>query len=195
MPTKHHLAAILSAAAILGCGTASAQDEDFETPARRLVESAIQGFLSEPVVINAVRKQNERTITLSQDEIIALDDRWRADDASLITPVMQNPVSEYLRNLQNQHKGFYTELFVIDAVGLNVGQSDITSDYWQGDEAKYQQTFLIGENAVHISDVEEDESSQTFQVQISLPIVDQGELIGAATFGVDVEALLDFGEQ
>jgi hypothetical protein len=42
---------------------------------------------------------------------------------------------------------------------MNVGQSDVRSDCWQGDEAKWQQTYLKGADAIHIGEVEFDESS------------------------------------
>ena len=85
-----------------------------------------------------------------------------------------------------------TEIFVMDNKGLNVGQSDVTSDYWQGDEAKWQKTFLAGADAVFIDAVEFDESTQTFQSQLSLPVVDpqSGDVIGAVTIGVNVDTLL-----
>ena len=77
----------------------------------------------------------------------------------------------------------------MDAQGLNVAQSDVTSDYWQGDEAKWQETYNTGN--VHIGDVELDESTQTYQAQVSLPIFDpeSNAVIGAATFGVNLELL------
>ena len=75
------------------------------------------------------------------------------------------------------------------ARGLNVAASAVTSDYWQGDEAKWQETFLAGPGASHVSEIEEDESTQTFQVQVSLPVVDGGSPIGAITLGVDIERL------
>ncbi len=37
-----------------------------------------------------------------------------------------------------------TEVFVMDARGLNVAASDVTSDYWQGDEEKFSETFPKG---------------------------------------------------
>jgi hypothetical protein len=76
--------------------------------------------------------------------------------------------------------------------GLNVAASAMTSDMWQGDEAKFTETYSIGAGAVHFSEVELDESTQRYQAQISLTIVDpaSGEPIGAMTVGVDAEALL-----
>lgn len=79
----------------------------------------------------------------------------------------------------------------MDNHGLNVGQSEITSDYWQGDEAKWQKTFLAGAGSMHISEVEQDEFTQTYQSQLSLPVIDpaSGAVIGVITIGTNVEAL------
>ena len=99
--------------------------------------------------------------------------------------------AEFLRAKKEASKGLFTEIFVMDNKGLNVGQSDVTSDYWQGDEAKWQKTFLVGPKAIHISDVKKDESTQTYQSQLSLPVVDpaNNQVIGAITLGVNVEQL------
>ena len=85
----------------------------------------------------------------------------------------------------------FTEIFAMDDKGLNVAQSDVTSDYWQGDEDKWQQTYLVGAGAVHISEVELDDSTQTYQSQVSVTVVDPetNAPIGAITFGINVDAL------
>ena len=85
-----------------------------------------------------------------------------------------------------------TEIFVMDNKGLNVGQSDITSDFWQGDEAKWQKTFQAAPKTMFVDEVEMDDSTQRFQTQISIAITDPdtGENIGAVTIGVDAEGLL-----
>ena len=78
----------------------------------------------------------------------------------------------------------------MDNKGLNVGQSDMTSDYMQGDEAKWQKTFSQGAGVMFIDEVEFDESSKAFQSQASVTIVDEsGKPIGAITVGVNVEKL------
>jgi hypothetical protein len=64
-----------------------------------------------------------------------------------------------------------------------------TSDYWQGDEAKFQKSFANGSGAVFVDEVEFDDSSQAYLVQISVPVLDNGTAIGAITFGIDVEAV------
>jgi hypothetical protein len=80
----------------------------------------------------------------------------------------------------------------MDRHGLNVAASAMTSDMWQGDEAKFTETYSIGAGAVHFSEVELDESTQRYQAQISRHHRRSvlGEPIGAMTVGVDAEALL-----
>ncbi len=79
----------------------------------------------------------------------------------------------------------------MDAVGLNAAASSVTSDMWQGDEDKFIQTFNVGVGAIHIADVEFDASSQTYLGQVSVTISDPqtGDLLGAVTVVLNVEAL------
>lgn len=84
-----------------------------------------------------------------------------------------------------------TEVCIMDNKGLNVAVSDVTSDYMQGDEAKWQTTYGAGAGEIFIDEVEFDDSSETFQCQVSATVVDpdSGKAIGAVTFGINVEAL------
>ncbi len=157
------------------------------------IVATIRGWVAEPTVVSAVQAQNEKNAGLTEADIKALDDTWRAETSAAASPhidaVLGNSLSQYLVGVKEGGAGLYTEIFVMDNHGLNVGQSDVTSDYWQGDEAKFQQTFPVGPDAVHVSEVEFDESSQTFQVQVSLPVVEAGAPIGAVTVGLNAEAL------
>lgn len=185
----------LSAAAVLALSVSVAQANEFGPALRDFADSQVRGWLSDPTVIQAIKSQNGETAALSEDQIIALDKQWRAETAAgsrpMIDGVLGNALSGYLQQKKEGAEGLVTEIFVMDAKGLNVGQSDVTSDYWQGDEAKWKETFLVGPSSVHVSDVEMDESTQTFQSQVSLPVVDpaNGEVIGAVTVGVNVELL------
>ncbi len=185
------IAAALFAASI--ASTASANE--FEAPLRDLAKSVTGSWLASPIVIDTVKKQNQANAGLSQDEIIALDKQWRGEtgtgDQPMIKAILANELSRFLKAEKEKGQGLFTEVFVMDNKGLNAGQSDVTSDYWQGDEAKWQKTYLVGANAIHLSDIEKDESTQTFQSQLSLPVVDPADnsVIGAVTIGVNVEML------
>jgi hypothetical protein len=186
---------MIAAAMLVACAAGTATANEFEEPLQALAKSVTASWLTNPVVINAVRKQNEAHAGLPQDEIIALDKKWRsetgASDQPMIKSVLANELSRFLANEKEKSAGLFTEIFVMDNKGLNVGQSDVTSDYWQGDEAKWQKTYQVGASAIHLGDVEKDESTQTFQSQLSLPIVDPADnsVVGAITLGVNVEML------
>jgi hypothetical protein len=183
-------------AAIVASSGAALAQEKHEAPAKAFAEGKLKQWMSEPVVIDAIKAQNAKHASLEQAKIDELDKQWRAETKSASKPLIEqhlgNPLSAYLKKLKADTKGLVTEIFVMDDKGLNVGQSDVTSDYWQGDEAKWQKTFLVGPSAVFIDKIEKDESSQAFQSQISMAIADPatGKAIGAVTVGVDVDELL-----
>jgi len=64
-----------------------------------------------------------------------------------------------------------------------------TSDYWQGDEAKFKKSFASGAGGIFIDEVEFDDSTQAYLVQASVPVKDGGKVIGAITFGIDVDKI------
>ena len=172
------------------------KDGIYRVPLEAYARDELTNWLSDPALIDAIKAQNIRHADLSEDEVIALDQQWRAEaDAGggpLITQLLAHPVSTWLGGQQTATAGFVTEVFVMDDKGLNVAQSVETSDYWQGDEAKWQETFLVGPDALHISDVEFDDSTGFYQSQASLAIKDPetGSVIGAITFGINVQNLM-----
>lgn len=187
---KHAIVAAAFAAVAI-----PAAANDFETVMREYLETEIAGWAADPVLIAEMRARNAETAGLSQPDIDALDLAWRgeigASETPTIAPILGNAASEFLREKVAASNGAMTEAFAMDARGLNVAASDVTSDFWQGDEAKFQETFGVGTGAVHISDVELDESTQTYQAQVSLTVVDPETQapLGALTVGVNPEAL------
>lgn len=171
-------------------------DPEIEAAAQLFAERSVSAWIGNPVVVSAIKAQNQQHADLSQSEIDNLDKTWRAESENsggpLISKVTSNSLSEFLREIKENEDGLVTEVFVMDDKGLNVGQSDITSDYWQGDEAKWQKTYSAAPNTMFVDEVELDESTQSFQTQISIAITDPdtGKNIGAVTIGVDAEALL-----
>lgn len=175
--------------------TAAWASDAHVAPMTDFAKSTVKQWISDPAVVEAVKAQNAKHAGLSQADIDKMDKDWRAQtDAGskpMIDAVLGNALSNYLRGKQEAAGGLVTEVFVMDNRGLNVGQSEITSDYWQGDEAKWQKTYSAGADAVFVDEVEMDESTQAFQSQVSMSIVDPatGEVIGAITVGVNVDAL------
>ncbi len=167
---------------------------DYDAQLQELAVGRLAAIAQDPAVIEAIKARNAAEAPPAA-EIDRLDKEWRdqvgAASAPLVAEIAGNPASARLAQARDESQGLITEIFAMDAVGLNVALSDPTSDYWQGDEAKWRETFGAGAGAIHLSEVELDESTQTFQSQVSMTVADPatGKPIGAITFGVNVEYL------
>jgi hypothetical protein len=174
---------------------APAAANDFLPAIEAYLDSDIRTWVTDPRLAEAIAAQNATTAAYTQADIDNLDQTWRgqvgSDDSALIAGVLDTPAADLLRERVAASEGIVTEIFMMDARGLNVAASSVTSDYWQGDEEKFNATYPLGTDAVHISEVEFDESTQTFQAQVSLPVTDPatGAVIGAITIGVAADRL------
>ncbi len=151
-------------------------------------------WLADPIVQSAIAASNTTHATLVASDISNMDEVWQAEldgDASpLITQILSAPASDYLREIVDSSQGIIAEIILMDNRGLNAAMSGVTSDFWQGDEDKFQQTFGKAGGVMHVGAVELDDSSGTYVVQVSVPVVDAaGSPIGAATFSLDAERL------
>jgi hypothetical protein len=157
------------------------------------VMAEMRGWMETEIVRISVKAQNERLKKLPQAEIDALDAQWVAeresDDKPLIAATLSNPLSVYLARLQGRSLGMYAEIFVMDQNGLNVGQSSITSDFWQGDEGKFQKTYDVGPDAVFIDEAEWDDDLKYWRGQVNFTLTEDGEPIGAVTMEVNLTEL------
>jgi hypothetical protein len=173
---------------------AALAEEAYVQPVKDYLASNVKKWVNDPTIIEAVKAQNAKNAALKQADIDTLDKQWRgeveADSHPLIDSVLNNATSDLLKAKQQASDGTITEIFVMDDKGLNVGQSSVTSDYWQGDEAKFQKSFGAGADAVFVDDAEKDESTQMLQSQASMTITDEsGKPIGAITIGINLDRL------
>jgi hypothetical protein len=139
--------------------------------------------LQEPSIVAAVRQANADHEALTLDEIYDLDAGWQ--DAStgashaepeaakrgahLRTEITGAPCSQDLRRFQATFTEF-VEIFVTDEKGLNVCQTNPTTDYYQADEPWWLDAWHSG-HASH-GPLEFDKSASTYAVSIYVPMTD-----------------------
>lgn len=152
----------------------------------------IREWAQHPVALMSLRAQNKRHAGLTEEKIIEMDKKWReerkTDVQPLIAQLFGSPLSSYLTRIQAGSLGLYSEIFVMDSVGLNVGLSSVTSDYWQGDEGKWQKTFKVAPDAVFIDEAEMHEKTNTRRIQVNMTIADPAtnEALGAITVEINL---------
>ena len=141
------------------------------------------------VFVKAVEAQNAKKVSLT--EIQAIDKKWMAAEEKMPiqTELQSNACAKELAKIVEKHQGL-NESFVMDDQGANVCMSGLTSDYWQGDEAKWQKSFADGKGGVDAGKVSFDKSANLNLQQVSLPILGKnGKVIGAVTWGIVVDKL------
>jgi hypothetical protein len=149
------------------------------------------------VTLSTISEANATRVGMNQTKIDALEAQWQSElgtnNPTLINTVVNGALGDHLRTVVEGSYGLITEINVMDAHGLSVGQSSSNSDIWQGEEGKYKKSFLVGPGAVFVDEVEFDESTQSYQSQVNATIVDpnSGKAIGAVSVGIDMNVLTD----
>jgi hypothetical protein len=184
------LTLMVSAVALaLALGMAVAQEAHVK-PVTDYVIANVKPWLSDAIVVNAIKAQNVETAKLKDIEINKLDIGWMdRSNKQLIDSKMNNELSAFLRKKKEAANGTIFEIFVFDMRGLNVGQTDLTQDYNQGDEAKYWKTYPVGPDAIFVDKVSKDGGKNVSQVSLTIKEPATGQAIGAVTVGVDVDKL------
>ena len=138
-------------------------------------------------LVEATIEQNQRGATL--DEIRAIDKQWI--DAEDFLPIQNEkqsgPCAAELKSIMDRS---VIEIFVMDDQGAIVCENDLTSDYWQGDEAKWVNSYSNGKGGIDIGKLKFDRSADAMIQQVSLPMIsDDGSVVGAVTIGLVPERL------
>ncbi len=147
----------------------------------------LQTLALSPAVIELVKTANKtydgRDPKEIQAKIAELDQSWKDKSPAveeLVGQINNNPVSDqfmaFMQTFPNQ-----VEVFATDIQGLTVAMTNRTGDYLQADEDWWQNAYNKGQGTPSISEVEYDESTKTWAVNIGVPIRDK---VGGATIGI-----------
>jgi hypothetical protein len=149
--------------------------------------TVLAGFGHDKAIVKAVRAQNKENYSLSY--IKDTDRVWRGileGTIAIQDDMMVNDCAQAAKALMASVP-YVTEIFVMDNKGANVCMTTKTGDFWQGDEAKFWNSYNGGIGSIFVDDVEEDGGKMISQV--SVPVMRKGMAIGAMTIGVDVDKL------
>lgn len=181
--------AIITLTMLAGMGLARTE-EGYVKRVTDYVRLNIKPWLSDPIVVNSVKGQNVEYSKLTNYEINKMDNGWiDRSDKQLIDSKMNNDLSAFLRKKKDAGKGIIFEIFVFDAKGLNVGQTDLTQDFNQGDEAKYWKTYQVGPDAIFVDNPAQDNGRNISQASLTIKDPSTGKAIGAVTVGIDLDKL------
>jgi hypothetical protein len=120
-----------------------------------------------------------------QEQIQRRDREWIAGGRPDLRRAMtQSACADRLRELVKED-AFVVEAFLMDARGALVCASRETTDYYQGDEAKWERTYQDGRR-VFVDEPALDASSGVYAIQLSVLVSAGGAKAGALTLTLKV---------
>src|SRR5262245_9965291 len=138
---------------------------------------------SAPQLVAAVTAKNASGET--EEDVKRKDREWSAK-AALRSEVTKGECADRLRALVKEDS-FVVEAFLTDQNGALVCASRETTDYWQGDEAKWQKTYGEGKR-LFIDEPAQDASTGVYAIQLSTLVSNAGQKAGALTLTLKIPA-------
>ena len=129
--------------------------------------------------------------SLTQPEVERLDRQWRDADGvhEAAQALQENETAYILAAFQEQHP-IFIEIFLTDAHGLNIAQTNKTSDYYQADEEWWQRSFNNGSGHLYMGATEYDDSARSWSIPLYAPIYhDDGQVVGIIKAVLDTEQI------
>ncbi len=149
--------------------------------------SRAHAIAADPAIQQAIAAKNAAGETM--DAVRTKDAAWTANpDLPLRKTLTRNPCAVRLRELVAAD-ALIVEAMVMDAKGALVCSTGETSDYWQGDEPKWQRTYQAGA-ASFVDKPAVDQSTGVYAVQLSVLVKQREAKVGALTLTLE----LSFGE-
>jgi len=139
--------------------------------------------LADTAIREALVASNEQTLDLTLEDMLERDHRWQNSEPGdpFVASLINEPCSEVVMRFRRNYPQ-YVEIFVTNRSGLNVCQTNKTTDYYQADEGWWQATYKRTDTAPRLGALEYDQSAGVYAVPAYLPIRDpaSGLTIGVA---------------
>ncbi len=144
----------------------------------------VKGWAANQVVVKAVQAQNQKGPMAGMDNA-----KWktvrRSDD--VVKGFQTNEAGKFLKQKAAEGNDYYAEAFLSAAQGEKVAFIEKTTSYIHKGAAKFDVPFSSGKSWQ--GQPEFDESSQTHQIQVSVPVVSEGKTLGVLVVGINLSKL------
>lgn len=144
-------------------------------------KAVIATWAADPVIVKAVEEQNLKGPLPGMDNA-----KWKGTMRSdpVVKQFQNNPAGRFLRQKMRASKGAVTEAFLNAAKGEKVAFGEKTTSYIHAGAAKHDVPFTTGKPWQGKPAF--DESSQTYAIQVSTPVLAKGHPIGSLVVGISL---------
>jgi hypothetical protein len=176
----------VAALALLAAGAVAAGFEITPTVQAELdrQKTVVAGWAANPAIVGAVAEQNRKGPLAGMDNA-----KWKETRRSepVVTAFQSNTAAQFLKAKLAESQGAFSEAFLSASAGEKVAFVEKTTSYIHKGQAKFDVPFGSGKSWQ--GKPEFDESSQTYAVQISVPVMTEGKAVGVLVVGVNLSHL------
>jgi len=144
----------------------------------------VKGWAANPTIVKAVLAQNEKGPIPGMDNA-----KWktvrRSDD--LIKGFIKSEAGKFLTQKVEESNGLYVRTFLNGAQGEKVAFNEKTIDYLHKGREKFDSPFSSGK--AWQGKPELDQPTQTYDVQVAVPVVSGGKPVGVLIVGLNLSLL------
>ena len=147
-------------------------------------KAVVAKWAASPAIVSAVAEQNRKGPIAGMDNA-----KWKVTRRTdpMVTGFQSNAAGQFLKARLAESQGAVSEAFLNAAQGEKVAFYEKTTSYIHRGSAKFDVPFNTGKSWQ--GKPEFDESSQTYAIQISVPVLAEGKTIGALVVGVNLSYL------
>jgi len=147
-------------------------------------KAVVAKWAASPAIVSAVAEQNRKGPIAGMDNA-----KWKVTRRTdpMVTGFQSNAAGQFLKARLAESQGAVSEAFLNAAQGEKVAFYEKTTSYIHRGSSKFDVPFNTGKSWQ--GKPEFDESSQTYAIQISVPILAEGKAIGALVVGVNLSYL------
>lgn len=141
---------------------------------------------NDPAIVKAVKAHNTEDMTIAQ--IKEMDEKWEdaKETDGIVKDVITNDCAKHLKKLITSNPALEDgeEMYVLDKQGVLVASIKYEESYFWGEEKGF--TEALNGN-VHVSDFMIDEDENEYMVHVTIPVKENGQVIGAIDIGFEVD--------
>lgn len=147
-------------------------------------KEVVARWAADPVIVSAVKEQNGKGPIAGMD-----NPAWKTTRRSdpVVKGFQGNAAGQYLKGRVQDSGGAFSEAFLSGSHGEKVAFVEKTTSYIHTGQAKFDVPFSSGK--AWQGKPEFDESSQTYAIQVSVPVLAEGKPIGVLVVGVSLEKI------
>jgi hypothetical protein len=147
-------------------------------------KTVIAAWAANPVIVKEVEEHNKKGAIAGLD-----NEKWKKTPASdpTIKGFQENPAGQFLKGKLEAKDAIFTEAFLNGSNGEKVAFVEKTTYYTHKGMPKFEVPFRSGASWQGKPDF--DESTQTFSIQLSTPVLSDGKPIGVLVVGIKLSSL------